>query len=223
MDAATRKAYPSDLTDPQRDLIEIVIPAAKSGGRPRATDMREVINAMLYLERSGCQWDMLPHDLPPKSTVYEYFAAWRKNGTWQRMAGLPGAGKDTWLRTNCPNLPVVSLDDLREELDVAPIDVQGTVIQTARERCREHLRAKRDFAFNATNTVVLTRKRWIDLFADDQARVEIVYLEPPSERLRQQNRERAVAVPQRIMDKLLANLEPPTWSEAHTLCWESTT
>jgi putative transposase len=83
MDSTKRKAYPSDLTDEQWALMEIVIPAAKPGGRPRSVDMREVINAMLYLNRSGCQWDMMPHDLPPKSTVYEYFAAWRDDGTWQ--------------------------------------------------------------------------------------------------------------------------------------------
>ncbi len=85
MDAAPRKAYPSDLTDEQWEYLQIVIPDAKPGGRPRATDMREVVNALLYQNRSGCQWDMLPHDLPPKSTVYDYFAAWRGDGTWQVM------------------------------------------------------------------------------------------------------------------------------------------
>jgi putative transposase len=85
MEAVARKPYPSDLADEQWELIEVVIPAAKSGGRPRAVDMREVINAMLYINRSGCQWDMLPHDLPARSTVYEYFAAWRDDGTWQRI------------------------------------------------------------------------------------------------------------------------------------------
>jgi putative transposase len=92
MEATTRKAYPSDLTDEQWELIELLIPAAAHGGRPREVDMREVVNAMLYLVRSGCQWDMLPHDLPSKSTVYDYFAAWRENGTWQRMVdALRGA------------------------------------------------------------------------------------------------------------------------------------
>jgi putative transposase len=85
MEAVARKAYPSDLADEQWELIEVVIPSAKFGGRPREVDMREVINAMLYINRSGCQWDMLPHDLPAKSTVYEYFAAWRDDGTWQRI------------------------------------------------------------------------------------------------------------------------------------------
>jgi putative transposase len=85
MDAVARKPYPSDLTDEQWELIELVIPPAKPGGRRREVSMREVVNAMLYVSRSGCQWDMLPHDLPPKSTVYEYFAAWRDDGTWQHI------------------------------------------------------------------------------------------------------------------------------------------
>lgn len=85
MEAVARKPYPSDLADEQWELIEVVIPAAKSGGRPREVQMREVINALLYINRSGCQWDMLPHDLPAKSTVYEYFVAWRDDGTWQRI------------------------------------------------------------------------------------------------------------------------------------------
>lgn len=85
MENVARKPYPSDVTDEQWELIELVIPAAKPGGRPRGVEMREVINAMLYLNRSGCQWDMLPHDLPPKSTVYEYFGTWRDDGTWQRI------------------------------------------------------------------------------------------------------------------------------------------
>lgn len=80
-----RKAYPTDLSDEQWAILEPLIPAAKHGGRPREVDLREVVNAILYLNHSGCQWDMLPHDLLPKSTVYEYFAAWRDKGIWQRM------------------------------------------------------------------------------------------------------------------------------------------
>ena len=81
-----RKSYPSDLTDKQWALLEPLLPAEVEGlGRPREVDFREVINAILYLNRSGCQWDMLPHDLPPKSTTYDYFAKWRDDGTWQRM------------------------------------------------------------------------------------------------------------------------------------------
>jgi len=85
MQTTTRKAYPTDLSDEQWAILESLIPLGKRGGRPREVDMREVINAILYLNRAGCQWDMLPHDLLPKSTVYDYFAAWRNDGTWQRM------------------------------------------------------------------------------------------------------------------------------------------
>ena len=80
-----RKPYPTDLTDEQWAVLEPIIPAASHGGAPRTVDVREVVNTLLYQNRSGCQWDMLPHDLPAKSTVYEYFAAWRDDGTMQRI------------------------------------------------------------------------------------------------------------------------------------------
>src|SRR3954451_4341456 len=79
-----RKPYPSDLTDDQWSVIGPLIPV-HTVGRPRTNDMREVLNAIFYLNRSGCQWDMLPNDLPAKSTVYDHFARWRDDGTWQRI------------------------------------------------------------------------------------------------------------------------------------------
>ena len=85
METLTRKAYPSDLTDAQWAILEPLVPASKHGGRPRTVNMREVINTILYLNRTGCQWDMLPHDLLPKSTAYEYFAQWRDDGTWVKF------------------------------------------------------------------------------------------------------------------------------------------
>jgi transposase len=87
-DGQSRKSYPSAVTDEPWAMVGPMIPPAKQsprGGRPRTVDMREVLNTILYLHRSGCQWDMLPHDLLPKSTVYDYFAQWRDDGTW---AGL---------------------------------------------------------------------------------------------------------------------------------------
>ena len=82
-----RKPYPSDLTDAQWTILEPLIPAAHTprGGRPREVDLREVVNTIVYLNRSGCQWEMLPHDLLPKSTVYDYFARRRDDGTWGRL------------------------------------------------------------------------------------------------------------------------------------------
>lgn len=85
MQTTPRKAYATDLTDNQWAILEPLIPPAKHGGRPRLVNLREVVNTILYLNRAGCQWDMLPHDLLPKSTAYDYFARWRNDGTWQRM------------------------------------------------------------------------------------------------------------------------------------------
>ena len=103
-----RKAYPSDLTDEQWATVEHLIPVHRVG-RPRIHDMREILNAIFYITRAGCQWDMLPHDLPPKSTVYDDFAQWTADGTWQkildalRAAVRVAGGHD-------PNPSVLSID-----------------------------------------------------------------------------------------------------------------
>lgn len=133
------------------------------------------------------------------------------------MSGLPGSGKDSWLARNQPDLPVLSLDDIRGELDVEPTDNQGQVAQLARERCRELLRAGTSFAFNATNTMKQTRGRWLDLFADYNARIEIVYIEPPLAVILDQNKRRNRSVPESVIRELAKKCEPPTWTEAHGL------
>lgn len=81
-----RKPYPTDVTDEQWKLIEPYLPEAKPGGRPRATDLREVLNALLYLVRSGCQWRMIPHEFPPWRTCYNYYRSWIASGTWDEIA-----------------------------------------------------------------------------------------------------------------------------------------
>jgi len=133
------------------------------------------------------------------------------------LSGLPGAGKDTWLSQNRPGLPVVALDAIRDVLEVDATDNQGEMIQMAREQCRAHLRAGRSFAFNATNITHQIRQRWIELFADYDARVEIVYVEPPLATVLAQNRRRANAVPERVILHLVEKLDPPTMAECHDL------
>lgn len=81
----TRKAYPSDLTDEEWQLIEPLVPAPKSGGRPAKIRRREIINALFYLSRNGVVWRALPHDLPNWSTVYQYYSRWYKAGIWQTI------------------------------------------------------------------------------------------------------------------------------------------
>ncbi len=80
-----RKSYPSDLTDTQWSLLEPLVPKAKSGGRPLKYERREIVNAILYVLRTGSSWRQLPHDLPPWLLVYLYFRAWRHDGIWDRI------------------------------------------------------------------------------------------------------------------------------------------
>lgn len=80
-----RKPYPTDLSNEQWKLIEPLLPPAKPGGRPRKTDLREVFNALLYLNRTGCPWRLLPHEFPPWKTVYNYFRAWIDQAVWHEI------------------------------------------------------------------------------------------------------------------------------------------
>lgn len=131
------------------------------------------------------------------------------------MSGLPGSGKDTYLAGL--NIPVVSLDEIRSDMEVEPTENQGEVVQAAKEACRVHLRQKTSFAFNATNTLRLTRQRWVDLFAEYNARIETVYVEPPMDIILRRNRERSRFVPEKVILGLANKLEPPTWTESHHL------
>lgn len=133
------------------------------------------------------------------------------------MSGLPGAGKDSWIAQYLAGIPVVSLDELRFELSVEPTDDQGSVIQAARECCREYLRAGRDFVFNGTNTMRQTRRRWINLFAEYGARINVVYVEPPLATVFAQNARRSNPVPRQVIERLLKRLEVPNWTESHGL------
>jgi putative transposase len=79
------KRYPSDLTRTQGKRLKPLLPPAKPGGRPRAVDLREVLNGIFYIVRGGCAWRMMPKDLPPWSTCYDYFWKWRNDGTWSKI------------------------------------------------------------------------------------------------------------------------------------------
>ena len=79
------KAYASDLSEAQWAILEPLIPPAKTGGRPRSVNMREILNGIFYILRGGCAWRLLPHDFPAWSTVYDYFRKWRNEGVWERI------------------------------------------------------------------------------------------------------------------------------------------
>jgi putative nucleotidyltransferase with HDIG domain len=149
-------------------------------------------------------------DGDPRHAPWEAF-----RGELTVMSGLPGAGKDAWLARHAPGLPVVSLDDLRDELGVDPEDAQGEVVQAAREAAREHLRSGWSFAWSATNLSRALRGQVIRLAADYGARVRVVHVEAPPEVLARQNRERARVVPERVVARLVQRWEMPDETEAH--------
>jgi transposase len=80
-----RRAYPSDVTDEEWAILEPLIPPGKPGGRPVEIPRREIVNAILYVLRSGCPWRYLPHDFPRWFTVSAYFQQWKRDGTWERV------------------------------------------------------------------------------------------------------------------------------------------
>jgi len=109
-----RERYKSDLTDEQWEVIGPLLPAAKPGGRPRTVDLREVVNTLLYQSRTGVQWDYLPHDLLPKSTVWDYFKAWGDDGTWQRIVdALRGAVRKQEGRKETPSAACIDSQSVK--------------------------------------------------------------------------------------------------------------
>jgi putative transposase len=95
-----RKAYQTDLSDAEWSCLESHLPAPKANGRPRIYPLREILDAIFYVVRSGCQWRLLPHDFPPWKTVYHYFRFWRLDGTWERMHSALRKGVRVRLKRN---------------------------------------------------------------------------------------------------------------------------
>jgi putative transposase len=79
------KPYLSDLSDTEWEVLKPLLPAPKGFGHPVEVDLREILNGIFYVQRSGCQWEMLPHDLPPYTTVYGYFHKWQRKRIWQLL------------------------------------------------------------------------------------------------------------------------------------------
>lgn len=126
----TRKPYPSDLSDAEWEVLRVLIPKPKGFGHPVEVNFREMLNGIFYVQRTGCQWEMLPHDLPPYSTVSFYFRKWQRKGGWQQMHDQIRVKLRTHLRRE-------------EDASVAIADSQSVKTTEKRGRCTDLMVARR--------------------------------------------------------------------------------
>lgn len=137
------------------------------------------------------------------------------------LSGLPGTGKDTWIMNNCPDLPVVSLDDIRREYKIPPTVDQGKVANIARERAKDYLRRHEPFVWNATNNTNQMRESLIGLLETYHAHVRIVYLETDWQTLMKRNSSRKAGVPQYVIESMMGKLVLPEAYESQNVEWLS--
>ena len=235
-----------DQTDPDKRLlraaadgslcrdftIEYLCLLAEADARGRvASDADELIEKIALCrqeaQRVGCL--LGPGKFADDYTQRAYFKdrnVWREqaifNDTWGEvilLSGLPGTGKDTWIREHGMQLPIVSLDDLRRTMGVSPTEEQGRVAQAAKEQARVYLRARQPFIWNATNLTEAMRSKLIGMFEDYGAAVRSVYLETGWQENLRRNAERANAVPERAIENMLGKLVPPQRWEAQHVDW----
>ncbi len=134
------------------------------------------------------------------------------------MSGISGSGKNTWISKNCPDIPVVSLDDIRKEMGISPsTGNQGVVIQEAQLRMKRMLASGQDFVLNNTCIDTNARQRWLGLCYAYNARIKAVYVEASASDLFRQNRDRPFdeVVPQTALKKQITKFDPPTLLEVH--------
>ncbi len=199
-----------------------------------ADDTEECLNQVrlckLLTEDAGCPEG--PYSFPDAFTKRAYLSGRNVppdqalyDDTWGEavmMSGLPGTGKDTWIRENLTGMPMVSMDEIRKELHINPTDNQGSVVQAAQERAREYLRRKQSFIWNGTDLSRDTRQKLIGMFEGYHARVRIVYLETEWEQRVKRNSARKDAVPEAAVDSMLSKTVPPLPDEAQAVAWQCT-
>lgn len=192
-----------------------------------ATDSWELLEKVQFAEElakeNGCYTSAVPFASPvtkrawisgrsvsPDVPLYD--------DTWGEvilMSGLPGTGKDTWIQNHC-DLPMISLDAIRQEWKYDASRNQTPIVKEARERAKVLLRKKQPFVWNATNLTEMVRGEQISLFESYGASVRIVYLETDWKTNQDRNRNRRDAVPEEKLEKMLGILEPPQRWEART-------
>jgi predicted kinase len=160
-----------------------------------------------YFHKEGSYPDFIPFDEYGSHVVL--------------LSGLPGAGKDTYVKQHYKDWLVINLDEIRKEHKISPTDKSGNgqVIQMAKEKARTYLRVQKNFVWNATNITRQMRTQLIDLFSTYKAFIQIVYVEVPYNKLHIQNNSREAVLPVAAVEKLIAKLEVPVQSEAHKVVY----
>ncbi|MGM9509708.1 AAA family ATPase [Larkinella sp. GY13] len=198
------------------------------------TDQAELLEKIAffraYCEENGC-WGT-PYPFSSGLNRFTYFYKEDASPTYEPfdttvfevvlLAGLPGAGKDTYISKQLADWPVVCLDDFRRQFRIDPADREGTgyVVQMAKEKAKTLLRQQQSFVWNATNLTRQVRQQLIELFVTYKARVRLVYLEVPYTQLKQQNQNRIHVVPNAVMARMLSRFEIPACWEAHEVVYE---
>lgn len=191
------------------------------------SSLEKVAFCRMLSEELGCL------DTPPKFKSDYAFRAYMKgkkittdqelfDDTWGEvimLAGLPGTGKDTFIKKVYPDLPMISLDNIREEMNISPTDKQAPVVELARERCTQLLREKTPFIWNATSLTDQLRVMQINHFEAYGAKVKIIFVETEWEEQLRRNNSRKRCVPHAIIDSMLSRLEPPQRHEAESVEW----
>lgn len=198
-------------------------------GHDTEGSLEKVELCRMIAEEAGCL--LGPYSFPNPYSQHAYFTGktgWRDQDlfcdTWGEvilLSGLPGTGKDTWLSRNLPDLPMVSLDNIRERLHISPNDKQAPVVAAAQEEAREYLRKRQPFVWNATSLTVELRANQISLFEQYGASVKIVFLETGWEEQLRRNASRTAVVPQPVIEKMLRRLEIPERHECERVVWET--
>ena len=129
--------YPSDLTDEEWALVEPEIPPARRGGNKRTVDVRAVINGLMYVLSTGCQWRYIPKDLPPKSTVYGYFCDWAHDGVLDRIHHtLYVACREKLEREASPTAAIIDSQSVKSAEKGGPALIRMALTRARRSRVR---------------------------------------------------------------------------------------
>ena len=227
---AIKAAAIGELTpDFSNELLSLLVEADINGRI--ASNINERLEHLYFFREISSEAGCLgkPFEFPSPFSRYAYLSGrnvvpgqrlyddtW---GTVVLLSGLPGTGKDTYIKRVYPDLPVVSLDSIRKETGTSPKAPQGGVISAAYQQARAYLRKKQPFIWNATNLTPALRQRIIGVITDYKASAKIVFLETRWDELQKRNNNRADPVPESVIEDLLAKLVPPNLSEAHEVEW----